>query len=344
MTKLRMPAEWEPQSACWLAWPCHQELWGDDLPEVQDTFLKLCREISFGRSSSPQALKVLIAGAEERERVQPVLAKLEAQLFTAAYGDIWLRDTGPIFLLRGDRGESLAGCFRFNGWGGKYVLAHDDQVATQIAALAGEDARHFDWVLEGGSIEVDGLGTCLTTRQCLLNPNRNPGLTVEEIEARLRTALGATKILWLERGLLNDHTDGHVDTIARFVSPGRVVCMEAGSAEDPNADVLGEVAERLESFTDVTGSPLTVIRIPSPGAVIGHLGEIMPASYVNFFIGNNSVVVPLYDVPQDAEALATIARLFPERRAVGISARALLSGGGAFHCITQQQPPGASPK
>jgi agmatine deiminase len=335
-----MPAEWERHAGCWLAWPCDQQLWGDDLADAQQSFVRLCREIA--RSGPParegsEALKILVADASDEERARRFLDDLPTQFFIASYGDIWLRDTGPIFL-RGPKGESLAACFRFNGWGGKYVLPHDDGVATQIAAFSNEEARQFDWVLEGGSIEVDGLGTCLTTRQCLLNPNRNPDLDAEAIEARLRTVLGVTTVLWLDRGLLNDHTDGHVDNLARFVAPGRVVCMEPRSAEDPNADVLGMVAERLETFQDAAGRRLEVIRIPSPGVVLGRSGEIMPASYVNFFIANNSVVVPLYGVPEDGEALAAIAQLFPGRRAAGIPAKALLTGGGAFHCITQPQP------
>jgi agmatine deiminase len=198
-------------------------------------------------------------------------------------------------------------------------------------------------VLEGGSVEVDGEGTLLTTRQCLLNPNRNPSLDEKAIETRLREALGVTKVLWLTEGLRNDHTDGHVDTIARFVGPGVLVCMEPADDDDPNAKVLLAIAAELESMTDARGGPLRVVRIPSPGLVPGEDGEPMPASYVNFYIANHAVVVPTYGSPHDDAAVAAIGRLFPSRRTVGIDARAILSGGGAFHCITQQVPSGARP-
>jgi agmatine deiminase len=195
-----------------------------------------------------------------------------------------------------------------------------------------------DWVLEGGSVEVDGQGTVLTTRQCLLNPNRNPGLDQADLEKSLREGLGAEKVLWLEEGLIHDHTDGHIDTLARFVAPGVVVCMEAHDVNDPNAATLDRLAADLAGFTDARGRRLRVVRIPSPGVVRDEGGELLPASFVNFYIGNRSVVVPTYGTPYDEAALAELAPLFPGRRILGRSARAILSGGGAFHCITQQQP------
>jgi agmatine deiminase len=192
-------------------------------------------------------------------------------------------------------------------------------------------------VLEGGSVEVDGEGTLLTTRQCLLHPNRNPSLTQAAAEGWLEEALGVQKVLWLAEGLMNDHTDGHVDTLARFVAPGVVVCMEA-SLDDPNAPVLEAIGRDLDRMTDAQGRKLTVVRVPSPGRILGRDGAIMPASYVNFYIGNRAVVVPTYLSPHDDDAVEAIARLFPTRLTVGIDARSILSGGGAFHCITQQQP------
>jgi agmatine deiminase len=195
-----------------------------------------------------------------------------------------------------------------------------------------------DWILEGGSVEADGQGTVLTTRQCLLNPNRNPGMGQADIEKSLRNGLGAEKVLWLEEGLLNDHTDGHIDTLARFIAPGVVVCMEAREGSDPNAATLDRIAADLAGFTDARGRKLQVLRIPSPGIVRDEGGELLPASFVNFYIGNRSVVVPTYGTPYDEAAVAGLALLFPGRRVLGRSARAILSGGGAFHCITQQQP------
>lgn len=330
------PAEWDRHSACWLAWPGHGHLWQENLAPAQAEWTALCLAIA---EDGGEALDILVqnAGNEAAARVAlaPVLGQV--RFHRVPTGDIWLRDTAPIFVKDGE-GRLHAACFRFNGWGGKYVLPDDDRVADRVAGMAGMPRLAHDWILEGGSVEVDGEGTVLTTRQCLLNPNRNPGLNQVEIEAALATGLGAKKVLWLDEGLLNDHTDGHIDTLARFVAPGVVVCMEALDAADPNAATLDRLAADLASFTDAEGRKLQVVRIPSPGLVLDEEGEPMPASFVNFYIGNRAVVVPTYGTPYDEAAVAALAPLFPGRRVVGRSARAILSGGGAFHCITQQQP------
>ena len=333
---VQQPAEWEHHSACWLAWPSHAHLWQENLAPAQAEFAALCLAIA---EQGGEALELLVqdaaAEAQACAALGPVLAKV--RFHRVSVGDIWLRDTAPIFVREG-AGTLRAACFRFNGWGGKYVLPGDDQVAGRVAALSGVPARAHAWILEGGSIEADGEGTLLTTRQCLLNPNRNPGLDEAGIEAALRADLGAEKVLWLEEGLLNDHTDGHIDTLARFVAPGVVVCMEARESGDPNAATLERLAADLAACTDAQGRRLRVVRIPSPGLLLDDEGEPMPASYVNFYLGNHSVVVPTYGTPHDEAAVAALAPLFPGRRVVGRSARAILSGGGAFHCITQQQP------
>jgi agmatine deiminase len=228
--------------------------------------------------------------------------------------------------------------FAFNGWGGKYVLDHDDAVAARVAAIAGGQEFLAPWVLEGGSIDVDGEGTCLTTRQCLRNPNRNPSMDERAIEAGLRTMLGVTHTVWLGDGLANDHTDGHVDNVARFVAPGVALCMAPRGDDDPNKGALEAIARDLEASADARGRKLDVVRIPSPGRVTDAEGGVLPASYANFYIGNRAVVIPTYGTRWDDEAVAAIGALFPGRRAIGIDARAILSGGGAFHCITQQVP------
>jgi agmatine deiminase len=332
----RQPAEWERHSACWLAWPSHGHLWQENLAPAQAEFAALCVAIA-ELGGEPLELLVQDAAAETQARAAlgPVLDQV--RFHRVPVGDIWLRDTAPIFVREGS-GTLRAACFRFNGWGGKYVLPGDDQVAGRVAALCGAPAQVHDWILEGGSIEADGEGTLLTTRQCLLNPNRNPGLDEAALEAALRADLGAEKVLWLNEGLLNDHTDGHIDTLARFVAPGVVVCMEAREAGDPNTATLERLAADLAACTDARGRRLRVVRIPSPGVLLDDEGEPMPASYVNFYLGNRSVVVPTYGTPYDEAAVAALAPLFPGRRVVGRSARAILSGGGAFHCITQQQP------
>jgi len=336
----RLPGEWERHQACWLAWPCAEDLWGEDLAPAQESFVALCRAIASAPGDDlPEVPNVLVPDAERETKARRALRGVPAQFFRADYGDIWLRDTGPLFLRRAD-GEIAAARFRFNGWGGKYVLAGDDRVSLEVAELSKLRTLSFDWVLEGGAVEVDGQGTCLTTQQCLLNPNRNRSLGVDAIERKLGEALGVTRVLWLERGLANDHTDGHVDNLARFVGPGRVVCMEPRSKDDPNGPTLESIARALDGFRDSAGRRLEVLRIPSPGCVIGKNGEPMPASYLNFYIANHSVAVPIYGASWDGEAVAAVARLFPGRRTLGIPAKALLAGGGAFHCITQQQPAG----
>lgn len=330
------PAEWERHSACWLAWPCHGHLWQENLAPAQAEFAALCLAIA---ADGGERLELLVGNDADEAEAARALAPVRAQVrfHRVPVGDIWLRDTAPIFV-QDAAGALQAARFRFNGWGGKYLLPGDDQVGDRVAALSGLPRQDHGWILEGGSVEVDGEGTVLTTRQCLLNPNRNPGMGQAELEAALREGLGAEKVLWLEEGLRNDHTDGHIDTLARFVAPGVVVCMEARDSADPNAATLARLAADLEGMTDARGRRLEVVRIPSPGLLEDESGEPMPASFVNFYIGNRSVVVPTYGTPFDTAAVAALAPLFPGRRVVGRSARAILSGGGAFHCITQQQP------
>jgi agmatine deiminase len=238
----------------------------------------------------------------------------------------------------GALGGLVSARFRFNGWGEKYVLPHDAEVSKNIAASADLPERVEDFILEGGAIEVDGEGTVLTTEQCLLNPNRNPSLSRDEIEAKVKAAFGASKVLWVKEGLLNDHTDGHIDTIARFVAPGVVVAMHSESESDPNAAVLASIVAELRAMTDAKGRPLTVITVPSPGRVEDEDGEVMPASYVNFYIANTTVIVPTYGVEADARAVEAIGRIFAGRTTIGVRAKEVLEGGGAFHCISQQQP------
>jgi agmatine deiminase len=338
-----MPAEWERHAACWLAWPHAADLWLENLAAAQEGFVALARGIADPdpKTGAPrgEALSVLVPSAREEATAREALGSLPVRFHHVPTGDIWLRDTAPVFVV-GPRGEVGAVRFAFNGWGKKYVLPHDDAVAERIAALSGKRTFAFAWVLEGGSVEVDGEGTCLTTRQCLLNPNRNPGMNGAAIEAGLRDALGCEKVLWLEDGLLNDHTDGHIDTLARFVAPGVVLCMEPRRADDPNRAVLEAIRRALGSMKDARGRKLEVLTVPSPGRVLDDSDLVMPASYVNFYIANTTVVVPQYGVPADEEAVRRVAEAFPQRRAVGAPAKAILAGGGAFHCITQQEPRG----
>ena len=337
----RQPAEWDLHEAVWLAWPSHEDLWGDALAPVRLAFSAFASAIAdVARATGKprgERLEILAPDAENEALARAALAGLGARFHRIPFGDIWLRDTAPVFLV-GRGGMRATASFKFNGWGGKYVLPNDDSVSTRVAEKAGLPVFRFPWVLEGGSVEVDGEGTCLTTRQCLLHPNRNAAMTQEAIEAGLKDALGVTTVLWLGDGLRNDHTDGHVDTLARFVAPGVAVCMRPSGSFNQNAKALLAVDADLCSFQDARGRRLKVLSVPSPGIVTDGAGHAMPASYVNFYIANTTVIVPAYGVPNDEAACAGVAKLFPTHRVLSVPAKDLLEGGGAFHCITQQVP------
>ncbi|HZU83601.1 MAG TPA: agmatine deiminase family protein [Polyangiaceae bacterium] len=328
----RMPAEWAPHAATWVAWPSHDDLWREHIAGARAAFARLVAEIARG-----ERVEVLVPD-EARERLaRAALAGERVRFHRVPFGDVWLRDTAPLFVV-GQGGQVAAARFAFNGWGGKYVLEHDDAVAERVAALAGVRSFERPFVLEGGAVDVDGEGTVLTTRQCLLNRNRNGPVDEATAERALRDGLGADRVLWLDEGLRNDHTDGHVDTIARFVRPGVVVLMEPRSGDDPNRDTLRALIAQASRLSDARGRRLELALVPSPGLVPGHDGRPAPASYVNFYVANASVIVPTYGSPWDAEAVERIGALFAGRRVVGVDARAVLTGGGAFHCVTQQQP------
>jgi agmatine deiminase len=330
---ITVPAEWAPQKAIWTAWPADASEWNGDLETPRRDVAAMVRALSQGN-----AVRLLVNGSEAEASARASLGAV-ANIVAAKYGDIWLRDTGPIFAQA--PGGAIALRFKTNDWGGKFDLPDDACVGDDIAHLAGTPTRKFDFVLEGGAVDHDGQGTILTTRQTLLNPNRN-GWTKEDAEAALGLAFGARKIIWIDEGLRNDHTDGHIDNIARFVGPAKVVCQTPAGDDDPNAQTLNEIAAKLESATDAAGRKLTVIRLPGVGLYRNALGEISAASHLNFVIANGVVVVPVYKTATQDAALAALRGVFPDRKVVGVSSRGLLgageAGGGSFHCITQQEP------
>ena len=329
-----VPAEWAPHATMWVGFPSHAELWLDDLEPAQVEVAALAKALA---GPGGERVRLLVHGPDAAAAAARLIdGAAGVEIVHGQFGDIWLRDSGPIFAEDGE--SSLALAFRFNGWGGKYVLDHDEEVAEQLAAASGLPRIDHDFVLEGGAIDGDGFGSVLTTRQCLLNPNRNPGWDQAAAEAALREALGFRKVLWLGDGLRNDHTDGHVDNLARFVAPGVVACPVATGRDDPNAGIYDDAARLLHGFKDARGSSLQVMRIPSPGRVDDADGKPMPASHMNFVIANEAVIAPTYGDTGQALMLDALRALFPERKVIGLSSKALLSGGGSFHCITQQEP------
>ncbi len=328
-----MPAEWMQHDATWVAWPSHADLWREDIEPERAAFARMVNAIAEG-----EAVEALVPDGDQESLARAALQPWRVRFHRVPFGDIWLRDTAPVFV-NGPHGERGTVRFQFNGWGGKYVLEHDDRVAENIAERVGR-ARAFamPFVLEGGAIDIDGEGSVLSTRQCLLNANRNPTMSPSDVEKAVLDAVGGDKLLWLDEGLLNDHTDGHVDTVVRFVRPGVVVAMEPRTSDDPNREVLLALMRDAAALHDARGRRIEVVRLPSPGRVVDGGGRVMPASYVNFYIANTCVVVPTYGSPFDDEAVERIGALFPGRKTVGIDARAVLTGGGAFHCIAQQQP------
>jgi len=329
----RMPAEWTPHAAVWTAWPHDPEQWLEGLEAPQRALMAMVAAIVDLDAGTPRGERVelLVRNADDEAKARALLGPAAAgvRFHHTTYGDVWLRDTGPIFVTRD--GEVSAARFRFDGWGGKYVMEGDTDVSARVMAWAGVRGAAFDFVLEGGAVEVDGAGLLLTTKQCMLGGARNPGLDQRALDARLCWALGVDRVIWLDRGLRNDHTDGHIDTLARFVAPGVVTCMEP-AANDPNRDALAGI------LADLRAAKLEVVTVPSPGDVRDASGMVMPASYMNFYLSNTAVVIPTYGVASDDAAVAAIGAMFPARKAIGLDGKSVVVGGGAFHCSTQQQP------
>jgi agmatine deiminase len=326
MTLQRQPAEWALHQALWSAWPSHANLWEEDLEPARAEVAALFH----AAAKAGEMLHVAVHGAEARTSAEMALAGTGATLHDIPFGDIWFRDTAPIFA-QSETGI-VAVSYKFNGWGGKYTLPHDPDVSLAVAGAAGFPVHHTGWVLEGGSIDVDGAGWCLTTEQCLLNPNRNPGLARADIVKQLHEELGINHLVWLDEGLANDHTDGHIDNLARFIAPGVVIVPEARDSDDPNRDVYLDARRRLEF------AGLEVVVAPSVGLLENEEGEAIPASYMNFLITNKAVIVPVYESKWDEVALKEMQPLFKGRDIIGLNANHILTGGGSFHCITQQIP------
>jgi agmatine deiminase len=335
-----MPAEWDRHRGTWLSWPHKEASWPGKFGPVPGIFATMVRALA-----DREEVHINVAGPAMEASVRTLLTDHGADTGNVYFhhnptNDAWCRDHGPIFLQRTHAGrrEQAIVDWGYNAWGGKYPPYDlDDVVPIRIGAELGLPVFEPGIVMEGGSIDVNGRGTLLTTEACLLNPNRNPQLDRARIERYLRDYLGVAKILWLGDGIAGDDTDGHVDDLTRFVDERTVVTVVEHDPADDNYEPLQENLERLRGMTDQDGRALRVVTLPMPRP-LHYEGQRLPASYANFYIANGIVLLPTYDPPRDEEALATLRTLFPGRDVVGIDCTDLVWGLGAFHCVTQQWP------
>ena len=347
-----MPAEFDRHAGCWMLWPERVDNWRDGARPAQKAFAAVAAAIArfepVSVGASRQQFEFARAGLDPKVRVVEI-----------SNDDAWMRDVGPTFVVNG-AGRRRAVDWQFNAWGGLegglyFPWDQDELVAQKVAAIEGVDRYRAPLIMEGGAIHTDGQGTLLVTEQCLLNPNRNPQLSKNEIEAHLMSYTGAGTIIWLGQGVVNDETDGHVDNLACFARPGEVCLTYTSNRRDPQWAVSNDALERLRAARDARGRRLKVHTLPSPGplkmsaaeaAGVQHragskpreAGTRLAGSYVNFYIANGGIVMPLLDRRTDAEAIRKLRRIFPEREVVAVPGREILLGGGNIHCITQQVP------
>jgi len=334
-----MPAEWSAHSATWLAWPHNSETWPTQLERVREVWIQMIALLA-----PHEHVYVFVndepSEQEVRARLRQARADMEnVTLIKIPTVDVWMRDYGPTFVTRNSAQNPLAfNDWIFNGWGGKYPSYElDERVARELASLLNVPVFRHEIVLEGGSIEVNGDGICLTTEQCLLNPNRNPQLSRAEIEAFLKNSLGVGHVIWLGEGIVGDDTDGHIDDIARFVNSTTVACIVETNSHDDNYRFLQDNYERLENAVDQNGAKLSVVKLPCPDPLYDR-GTRLPASYANFYIANEVVLVPIFADLHDAQALGVLQELLPGRKVHGLRCSDVVAGLGAIHCVTQQQP------
>ena len=334
----RMPAEWEKHDATWLTWPRPEGIsFPDSFENIPAMWAALAKQLA-----ENELVHINVFSEEHEVGIREALKKAAAPLGTRihlhpfpAY-EPWCRDHGPIFV-RNAQGLAVVD-WRYNAWGGKYPPCDlDDAVPQHVAKLLDLPLFSPPMILEGGSIEVNGAGTLLTTEACLLNPNRNPELNREQIEENLREYLGVEQILWLGDGIVGDDTDGHIDDLTRFIATTTLVTIVEDDPADENYTLLRENRKRLDAMRDPAGKPWRIVELPTPG-LLERDGQRLPASYANFYIANEVVVMPAFDHPNDAKARDILQGLFPTRRVIAQPALDLIWGLGAFHCITQQQP------
>ncbi|MBU3664656.1 MAG: agmatine deiminase family protein [Chthoniobacterales bacterium] len=331
-----MPAEWEPQEAVWFSWPRPDGISFPGayapIPAAMGALIRAAAEFE------PVRVNVRDDGEEAiaRRNVGP---NDRVEYFRIPTDEPWCRDHGPIFLVNDATGEVAVADFDFNAWGGKYGgTERDRKVPSSVARLLGLRCFTNPMVLEGGSIEVNGSGSLLTTRSCLLNPNRNPSMTPQQVEDNLRGWLGVRNILWLGDGIEGDDTDGHIDDLTRFAGKSRVVTVVEDNPADANHEILGENLRALRQLRDEDGDPLEIVTLPMPANRLDYEGQRLPASYANFLVLNGGVLMPSFRDPRDDEAAAILAPVFPGRKVVPVDCRDIIVGLGTVHCLSQQQP------
>lgn len=329
-----MPPEWAAHAATWMSWPADDELWFGQLEGVRAEFAQLIRTIA-----RFEPVRVLVRDDESAADARAQLAGADVTFHRVPLDDVWLRDNGPIFVRREDGALALTDWI-FNSWGGKFEWRHDDRVPEFVAGQLGAHRWSLPFVLEGGGLEVNGAGVGLTTRSCFLTDTRNPRLSEDGYATLLRDTLGIEKLLWLDGGLENDHTDGHIDTITRFTDETTIVTSVEPDEDDPNHEVMARNLLALKKMTDTDGQPFRIVELPLPEGYLEGAEGRLPPTYANFYIGNGFVVVPQYGDPNDQRALNILTPLFPGREVIGLSSREIIGGGGSFHCVTQQQPEG----
>ncbi|GAB5488206.1 MAG: agmatine deiminase family protein [Parasphingorhabdus sp.] len=323
---MRWPAEWEPHEAVWIGFPGDPNEWPVALEDAQREVAAFANAVSDG-GKGEQVL--LICRSQTDVLVAQDLVEASIAVELHPFGDIWLRDTGPVITV--DNDMRVANLFRFNGWGNKFDMPGDLDIGARLSKSSGLQTITHDWVLEGGAIDGDGSDWVMTTEQCVLNRNRNSAMDRRRFEQSIGDVFGRKKFCWLGDGLENDHTDGHVDNLARFVGAGKVAIPESEQINDPNMRIFEDAASRAQQ------QGLHVVRLASVGKYL--LDEdVVPASYMNFYVGNKVVAVPQYEASNDSRILEEISALFPDRKVMGLSSKALLRGGGSFHCISQQIP------
>jgi agmatine deiminase len=330
----QMPAQWEPHAATWMGWPADDLEWRGQLEAVRVEFAALV-----GTISRFEPVNLLVRDEATEHDARSRLGGANVVFHRFAHNDVWLRDCAPIFVTR--NGEVAATDWDFNGWGGKFASSLDDQIPAFVSNKIGVKLFKPGIVMEGGALDVNGAGSVMTTAQCLLNKNRNPNSTAQEIEKLVLENLGLSRMLWLGDGLEGDHTDGHVDTITRFLNAETIVTNVCEDPSDTNFAPMKQNLETIRTWKDAEGEPFEVVTLPLPKNRLEFEGDRLPPTYANFYFCNGALIVPIYGDPNDERALEILRAAVPGREVIGLSGRALITGGGSFNCVTQQQPVGS---